>query len=385
MLAKARLLLQQGRLTDAEKEIKQCLQQQPDNDEAFGLLARLYLDAERPSEALQAAYEALKIYPEEDYYQYLSAFALYKLNRNEEAKEALNQALASNPFSAGYFALYSFICLDEKNYEQALQMANTGLALDAHDISCLNARARALNRMGKTEEAMDTMQHSLAADPENEFSHTTIGWNHVEKGNPAKAIEHFRNALRLNPSSKSARDGMKEALKSRIAPYRWFLRYGLWLAHQSRAVRIAIAVGLYACFRVMASIGTHLQPPFSYLVIAGVAISLLAVIVSWLINPVANFMLLFHPQGKYALTRSEKINSLSVMAALGGALLALVLAMFFIQYGAVQKEVLMIPLAIGTLALPLAQVDYPLSGSSMASKLSAGLACTGIMAVFSLF
>ena len=42
-------------------------------------------------------------------------------------------------------------------------------------------------------------------EPDNEFTHATVGWNIFEKGNHKKANQHFREALRINPNYRNPR------------------------------------------------------------------------------------------------------------------------------------------------------------------------------------
>ena len=69
-----------------------------------------------------------------------------------------------------------------------------------------------------TDEAIQTMEYALAQDPENELTHATVGWNYLEKGKHKIAVNHFREALRIDPNYNNAKDGLKESLKSKIAP-----------------------------------------------------------------------------------------------------------------------------------------------------------------------
>jgi tetratricopeptide (TPR) repeat protein len=383
ILERARLLLEQGRFADAEKEIGRALAADPDNDEAHGLLARVHLGTNQPDKALQSLAEALRLEPDEEYYLYLKAFAEYKLDHLDAAQSILNKTIAQNPYNPAYFSLYAFLLLEKKDFAGALARANEGLALDAEDIGCLNARARALNKLGQTDDAISTMQHSLAADPENDFTHTNIGWNLLAKGRHKQAATHFKESLRLNPGSQSARDGMKEALKSKIAPYRWFLMYGMWLSNRKQGVRIGMAFGLYFCFRIIVSVEKQLQPPFNYLALAVAALYILAVIVSWLILPIANFFLLYHPQGKYALTSSEKINSQTVVGALLAGLLLFCISMFIPE--PVSANMLLAAGVTASLAFPFSHVDYPLPGTTNLSKVALALVCLGLLDVVLIF
>lgn len=359
-LQKARLLLEQNRFEDARKELQNALSIDPANSETLGLLARLYLDTNQPAEALDLLNQALALDPEEDYYVYLSSFAWYRLNNPEAAATAIAQALSMNPYHAGYFALYAFILIRQRRFTEALQKADEGLQVDASDIGCLNARSQALNKLNRTQDAIDTMQDTLAVDPENDFSHTTVGFNYLEKGKHQLAAHHFREALRINPGSLSAREGMKEALKSRIAPYRWLLQYEYWIQSKGKNMALYSVIGLFILYRLALYAATHFPAPWNYLMWVPVGLYLAFVIISWLITPLANFFLLYHPEGRYALTQREKHISRGVVSLLSGALILYVFALFADSKTVNREKMEMAALVLATLCLPVQKFDFPL-------------------------
>ena len=63
------------------------------------------------------------------------------------------------------------------------------------------------------------------------------------QGNPLKAMEHFREALRLDPEMEWARAGIVEAMKARNFVYRWMLAYFLWMARLDSRVRWGLVIG----------------------------------------------------------------------------------------------------------------------------------------------
>jgi tetratricopeptide (TPR) repeat protein len=359
-LQKARLLLEQNRFEDASNELKNALALDPANSETLGLMARLQLDTNHPSEALELLDHALSLDPEEDYYLYLRSFAFYRLEDLRSAAQSIGQALAMNPFHAGYFALYSFILIRQRKFEEALEKADEGLRIDAADIGCLNARSQALNKLNRTQDAIDTMQNTLGVDPENDFSHTTIGFNYLEKGKHELAANHFREALRINPGNVSAREGMKEALKSKIAPYRWLLQYEYWIQSKGKNTALISIIGLFILYRLALYAATHFPKPWNYLMWIPVALYLVFVIISWLIIPLANFFLLYHPEGRYALTDREKKVSQMVVGLLGAAFLIFLTSLFLGDNPTLKEKMEMGALVVATLCLPAQKLHFPL-------------------------
>ncbi len=359
MLEKAHLLLQQGRYRDAEKEIAQALAAEPDNDEAHALMARLKIDSGHAADALAPIGEAIRLDPESYYYFYLRAFAHYRLDQNAAAIADLDQSLQLYPYAAGTYGLYAYVLIDDKKFEAALAKANEGLQIDGTDELCLNARSMALNKLGRVDEAIDTMRYSLANEPDSDFTHGTVGWNYLEKGQHKAAIGHFREALRINPESETARAGLKEALKSKIPPYRWLLMYSMWLANRGRGTQIAMTVGLYIAFRLVGGVLAKLPVPFNYIGIGLVVLYLLMVVSSWILNPIANLILSFHPEGRYAISRGERLIGQLVGASLVSAVALFVMGMLL--PAARQTPGLLLPAAIcmAVTTFAVAQVELP--------------------------
>ncbi len=325
ILDQARLLLEQGRPKDAEARIKQFLHEEPENDYALSLLARCLFDRKQFPEGIAVIRNAIALAPEESFYYYLLAFGYYQSDKPALAMDNLNKAIRLNPYHAEYYGLLSFLLLGEKDFKTALDKANEGLAVEAENITCLNARAMALNKLKKTDEAMATMQNALAQDPDSEFTHNTIGWNLLERGRHQEAAIHFREALRINPMMQNAKTGLKEALKSKILPYKWLLQYSFWVNNQGKKLKTAMPIILYIGFRLLITVFRQNSATAGLAwVLAG--IYLLFVVGSWTMNSIASFFLLFHPDGKFALTHTEKWSAITVVTAMLTGFIVLALA-----------------------------------------------------------
>ena len=377
-IERARLLLEQGRVNDAVKQIKNALQKDPDNDMALALYARCQFDQKDFDGGIETLYKAIYIDPENSYYYYLLAFGYYRKDLNTQALEKLNQSIVLNPYFAESFGLMGYVYCDEKNFKLALEKANEGLATDPNNITCLNVRSIALNKMKQTDAAVETMQHALAQDPDNEFTHSTIGWNYLEKGNNKVAATHFREALRINPNMNNAKQGLKEALKSKIPPYKWLLQYSFWINNQGKKTRWIIPLALYFGVRILSTAFNQSKSTES---IAGVIVGLylLFVLTSWLINPVANFVLLFYKDGKYALDLTEKNSAISVVATLFAGVTCLVIS-YFLRAGSniLSTSLLTAGIAFLVMALPLGRIQYPLSFKRYDTQNKVALGLTGL-------
>ena len=89
-------------------------------------------------------------------------------------------------------------------------------------------RARALARQGRPEEASTAATAALGYAADSSATQAQAGWVALETNRPKEALHHFREALRLNPDSDFAREGLVEALKARYWVYRTFMRFVYW-------------------------------------------------------------------------------------------------------------------------------------------------------------
>jgi hypothetical protein len=251
--------------------------------------------------------------------------------------------------------------LHEKSFKLALEKSNEGLAIDGDNITCLNARSVALNKLKKTDAAIATMKNALAQDPDNEMTHATVGWNMLEKGKHKEATRHFLEALRIDPNYDTARAGLKEALKSKLPPYRWLLQYSFWIQNKGKRLSSIAPIALYIIFRIGIAISSGTDNNALAWILG--ATYILLVVTSWTINSIANFFLLSHPIGKHALTVSERWEAITVVSALATGLLIMAIAQFTPAFDgtAYESTVFIAGVVCVSLALPLSTIDYPIS------------------------
>jgi len=382
-LERAGLLLSQGRTKDAVNEIRKVLKDNPNHADALALYARCKYQDGKAKEGIELTQRALQQEPENDYLFYLLAFGYYKLDQNDEAIARLKDAISLNPYHPEYFGLLSFIYLDRQQFQLAVQTADEGLQLDPQNLTCLNARGRALNKTKRADEAMETLQGALAVDPDNEFTHTSIGWSLLEKGKHREAVTHFRESLRIDPNSAPAKAGLKECMKARIAPYRWMLQFSFWIHRKGRAARWVVPIGLFLIVQLAQGYFGS-RKGFEGIAAAIGGLYLVFVITSWLINPIANFILLFSKDGRYALTDKERFQAVAVVSFFAAGLMAFASMLFLPAAGTeFENSPLFIGIVCICIAVPLADLDYPFAWKQSSTRNKSGivLSLLGILSI----
>jgi hypothetical protein len=129
-------------------------------------------------------------------------------------------------------------------------------------------------------------------------------------------MEHFREALRLDPQSGWAKAGILEAIKARNVVYRWMLAYFLWMGRLSTGAQWAVIIGAYFAQRFVRA-ALRAQPELGPVLWPLLVLYFAFVLMTWLAYPLFNLMLRLHPLGKHALSPEQRLGANVVGTCLG--------------------------------------------------------------------
>lgn len=321
-LERAQLLLEQSRPADAENEAMQALAIDPAQPAALAVLALSRAAQSKHDAALGAAQEAVGLAPDAPYIHYVHGFVLHRMDREEDAFRAVQESLRLDPHNPESFSLLASVELTRRRWPAALDAAERALEIDAEHVDAANLRAMALVRLGRKDEAMATVDFALNRAPEDAFSHANQGWNCLHQGDPRRAQDHFREALRLAPGLEYAREGMLEALKARNPVYRALLAYFLWMGRQSNRFQWAFIVGIYFGTRMIRGLAAT-QPDMKWVWWPLLGLLYAFVYLSWTANPMFNLLLRFDRFGRHVLSPDQRIATNWFGAAFGLMIAAL--------------------------------------------------------------
>jgi Tfp pilus assembly protein PilF len=377
-LQRALVLHQQGRHDLAEKELRQHLATEPNDGFAHALLAISLLEQEQLKDAEQSAREAIGAAPDLAFVHYALARVLSHRNRDAEAVTAIQEAIRLEPTDADYHGMLAGIEFDRRQWQVALNAAETGLQFDPEHVVCNNLRAMALVKLGRKSEAGVTIERTLARDPDDAFSHANQGWTLLEQGDRKKAMEHFRESLRLDPTNDWARAGLVEAIKAGNPVYAVMLKYFLWMQKLSDGARWGILLGGYFGSRLLAGVSKS-NPDLAPWVLPIRVLYISFALLTWLAHPIFNLMLFLHPYGRHALNKDQRGQATWV-----GLCLALALGTLGIWLASGRNgDYLIPPLVFGLLAIPTSAIFICDKGWPRTTMLliTLGLAATGLIAV----
>ena len=378
-LQRALVLQSQGRHDLAEKELRQHLAKLPNDGFAHAVLALNVAELDRLAEAEESAREAIGLAPDNAFSHYAMARVLSARNREDDAALAIMEAIRLEPVDADYHGMLAVIEFHRRRWQPSLDAAETGLRFDPEHVNCNNLRAMALVKLGRKAEAGATIDATLSRDPANAISHANKGWTLLEQGRRKDAMMHFRESLRLDPTSDWARAGLVEAIKAGNPIYALLLKYFLWMAKLSARAQWGILLGGYFGNRMLGDMSRK-NPEWSPWIdpvrIAYVAFALL----TWLSQPLFNLMLFLHPQGRHALSNDQR-GQASWVGLLLGLALASVGAWFFCGK---KFEFILTALVLGLLAIPVMAIFVCARGWPRTTMMAIAvtLASTGLFAAF---
>jgi Flp pilus assembly protein TadD len=226
-------LINLGRHREAEAEVGQTLQLAPTYAHAFYLLS--YLKSHEPI--------------------------------NSKAQDAILEAIRLEP-SARHFTRLGSLLRQHKKDRESLDAADEALALDARHKDALVLRARALESLGRPDEAADVLRHALSIDPEDPDIHKNLGEVALATGDPSEALDALREARRISPTRHHDRAKILDAYSRRVWPFRYVDRIvkryrrlsivGRW------AVHAGVATALLAVL-LLTGVRTHTPVPVATL------------------------------------------------------------------------------------------------------------------------
>lgn len=318
---RALLLFQHRRLEEAEKEIARGFAENPHNPMGHAILALCLAAREQFDEATQHAQQAVGLAPDMPWMHSTLARVWFARRHLDKAEAAVAEALKLDPQQPDHFVLHGQIQCARQRWLPARMAAEQALTLDPEHVAALNLRAEALRKLGQAGSAEAQLLAALAVDPDDADTHASLGWVYLENGNRPKAMQHFREALRLDAELDSARAGVVETLKACNPAYRLFLKYIFWMQKLGTRGQWIVILGAYLAYRIVVSVARD-NPALAKWLWPLIAGYLLFVVVTWLAQPIANLMLRLHPFGRLALSRDQRIGSNFI----GGFILAAVAA-----------------------------------------------------------
>jgi tetratricopeptide (TPR) repeat protein len=308
MLDRALLLFQQSRFQLAEQEVRRVLSETPNDPGAHALLGMCLAHQEKLDEAQREVEEAIARAPDWAYTHNCRSLVLEHRRRFAEAEKSAREAVRLEPLDADYRARLAATLFRQEKWRETYDAAMEGLEHDPEHDGCNHLRTMALTKLGRQKDAVISVDAVLSRDPENAMAHTNKGWALLHQRKPREALEHFREALRIDPTFAYAQAGIVEALKARNPIYRWMLAYFLWMARLSNGARWGVILGGYFGARFLDTLA-RTNPAWAPWIQPIIVVYIVFVLMTWFAYPLFNLLLRFNKFGWYALSRDQRAAS----------------------------------------------------------------------------
>ncbi len=319
-LRRASLLLQQGRYLLALGELERHLAENPESASTHALRSLCLTEIGKFPEAEAAARHGIELQPDYAFSFYVLSRALQARKDHPGAYSAIEAAIELDPDSDDYWLQKATVQFALYRWKEAIASTDAALAIDAENTGAMLLRSHALHALGRTAGAEAMSRAALEIDPDLAMGHFEQGWALLRLGQPRLAEERFLEALRIDADLVPAREGLKEAVRSRFAPYRWITGYRHWLRRFSPKAGVALMLGAVVVINALPRLvpeGSAIHGPAMLVVIAYALFAYL----TWIAGPLSNFFLRFHPHGRHALTNDERHGTYVLGAIFAGAAL----------------------------------------------------------------
>jgi tetratricopeptide (TPR) repeat protein len=308
-----------GRLDDAEEALREALREEPDNPLAHGLLAHVLLDLDRPEEALESASTTISLAPQLSFGHVARAQALLSLDRFDEAEASAKEAIRCDPEDSDPWVMLTAAHLGRGRWDDAIAAADRALSLEPESATARGMRAVALSLSERGAGWKEAADQTLAVAPNSAHAFAFSAQAYLVRGGEREAADRFREALRLDPESEFAQEGLADAMKAEHPLFKPFFRFFLWQERLSRGWKIALTIGPILVVKALRPAADH-----NPLVIGLIALWIAFVAVTWLSVPIANVALRFSAVGRAVLPADQKRSSTAFLVFVGAALLAVV-------------------------------------------------------------
>lgn len=350
----ARHLRERHRYDEAEAALLSYLASNPEDAVAHCELAITRMSMEgRERDALHAIEDAIGLNPDNGWMVAVKAFILVDNEKYDKALKVSNEAIAMDPDCVLAWMAQARAYGGKEQWKSAEQSVRQALNLDPDDQQANNLLSLYLRLQGRTDEADYYTETMLGRDAEDHVALTNAGWTRLHGGKSKEAEELFLEALRIEPNSEYARNGIREAYKARSFFYSLYLKWAFFMQRFAGGTQAMIVIGLFLGFRFLR---TWLEMVHPVLGLSVLVIYMVFVFWVWMASGLGHFILLTDRKARHSLNTPERWDGILV----GGFF---VTGLLTLAVGAVTNTAWMITIGAGFLSTAVPNSLVSLNGS----------------------
>ena len=154
--------------------------------------------------------------PHKYYVQFFLGVSYLSLNEPEMASEYLQKALALEPKREDIASIYSYLAVslkDQERYRPAIETLQKAEQYDHERTDIQNLMGFCHFKLKEHEKAIENFKKALRLDPSSAIDYANIGSNYREMGQSESAIRYYELALELDPCIDFARENIQKLTK----------------------------------------------------------------------------------------------------------------------------------------------------------------------------
>lgn len=205
VVALSTVLIQQRRIDDAEKVLRDALARNPNNVQLNYVLASFLMRKKQLPEAEGLIRKVTQL--GEDEPNYRNALALFYLgtNRKDDAIKEYQNIVAKHPDDILNMRELAAVYVDSGKTGDGEKLIESILKDHPNDAQTLMMRGQLRGAQGRIEEAITDLERATKADPKMALAHYYLAVAQLRKGQPNVAEGELQTTLELNPNMNDAR------------------------------------------------------------------------------------------------------------------------------------------------------------------------------------
>jgi tetratricopeptide (TPR) repeat protein len=140
------------------------------------------------------------------------------MNRPAQAQDEYFKATELDPDCAGVWTGLAMASLVANDPKRAILAARKSMAIEPDNAASLALMGYALLKNGQNDDALAVLIRGAKNSPSDSTLQCVLGRAYAAAGNPAKAVECYQLALRLEPDSRMARELLTNATNKGATP-----------------------------------------------------------------------------------------------------------------------------------------------------------------------
>ena len=201
-LLKAEILLTEGKLEDAEKELESI--EEKDDLKNIIDIAYLYIDMDYPEKALPWLTRGYDKYKEEEEFLAVMADCYRSENEYEQAIDFYNRLIDKNPYNPTYWTGLAKCHFDTMDFAKAIEACDFALTADENFGEAHTIKAHSLLQIENNEDAIEEYSKALqckSLPPDLTYMFIGLAYTNMEKWE--RSFEYYGKALKSIPNENS--------------------------------------------------------------------------------------------------------------------------------------------------------------------------------------